>query len=97
VRDQLDEAIGVLRARRGGTFIILLRNRAGTAFKGLYQLAPTDDASATKLCLVRIAGGGPAVLQPADARAVMKFDTAGKRFTPLPTRAIDSADAIALR
>lgn len=99
VREQLEEALGVLEARGGGTFVILLRSRAGTAFKGLYQLAPAEaDAGAgAGLCLVRVAGGGPAVLQPGDARAVLKFDTAGKRFVALPTRAIDSADAIALR
>lgn len=88
--------MAVLDAHRGCTLVILLRSKAGTAFKGLYKLAPREDEPGA-LVLTRVAGAGPIVLQPADAKAVLKFDTAGKRFMRLPLRAIDSADAVALR
>lgn len=97
VSDQLEEAVAAVRAHPDAQLVILLRNRASTAFRGLYRLSLRETAEGPSLALVRVAGGGPALLTADDARAVFKFDTAGKRFAKLPPRAVDSADAIALR
>jgi len=96
VRDVLDEAVQAMAVGAAGSFCILLRSRSGTAFKGLYRLQ-YDEEDASALCLVRVCGAGPMLLRSGDLRAAFKFDTAGKRFQPLPKRALESADAIALR
>lgn len=99
VRDQLKEAVDVIRAGTGDAFVVLLRSRSGTAYKGLYRLqrGAVAELGAESLGLVRVAGGGPGSLRPDDCRAVMRFDTAGKRFAALPLKAIESADAVAMR
>ena len=99
VRDQLKEAVDVIRAGTSDAFVVLLRSRSGTAYKGLYRLqrGALTEMGAEALGLVRVAGGGPGTLRPDDCRAVMRFDTAGKRFAALPLKAIESADAVAMR
>ncbi len=99
VRDQLKEAVDVIRAGASDAFVVLLRSRSGTAYKGLYRLqrGALAELGAEALGLVRVAGGGPGLLRPDDCRAVMRFDTAGKRFAALPLKAIESADAVAMR
>jgi len=100
MRDQLEEALAALSVDPKSAYCILLRNSAGTAFKGLYQFRIVDGEEgegSPGVSLVRVAGAGPSLLAGVRFKTVLKFDTAGKRFLPIFEGALTSADAVAMK